>query len=176
MDYKASLDFLAKAITLGVIALFAYIGYRSYNSIEAASGDQTTLFINIGVLVLLIGILIGTWVFAPRRYTIGEGKLTIHRLMDKVEISLSDIKSMRVLNEEETKGTIRTFGVGGLFGYYGRFYIPGIGKVTFYATQRKNKVLLVTKSEKQIIITPDDLGLFQQLERRIPDASSTITD
>jgi hypothetical protein len=61
------------------------------------------------------------------------------------------------------RGTIRTFGVGGLFGYFGKFHTPNIGHITFYATQRVNKVLIVTKQGKKIILTPDDIGLIQNI-------------
>jgi hypothetical protein len=71
---------------------------------------------------------------------------------------------VRTLADNEAKGTIRTFGVGGLFGYFGKFHTPGIGHSTFYATQRKNKILIVTSNDKKIVITPDDNSLAEKLK------------
>jgi hypothetical protein len=75
------------------------------------------------------------------------------------------MKEVRKLENFETRGTLRTFGVGGLFGYFGKFYIPSIGSCTFYATQSKNKILITTHNDHKIILTPDDLSLAVQLEQ-----------
>lgn len=75
---------------------------------------------------------------------------------------LSDIEEIRSIEAGETGVGIRTFGVGGLFGYYGRFNYDKAGNLTQYATQSVNKVFIRTKQGKQIIITPNDKDRFIQ--------------
>lgn len=60
---------------------------------------------------------------------------------------------------------IRTFGVGGLFGNYGKFYTQGLGNITMYGTQNKNFILIKTENKK-ILITPDDLRIIDHLKSR----------
>ena len=57
---------------------------------------------------------------------------------------------------------IRTFGVGGLFGIYGKFYTNGLGNITVFGTQSKNYILIRTNSQK-IVITPDDIGIIEKI-------------
>ncbi|WP_373399011.1 PH domain-containing protein [Algoriphagus halophilus] len=115
----------------------------------------------------LILVLFGTWVFSPQGYKIGDGKLTIKRIIGDVHIRLHEITEVKALSREETKGMIRTFGVGGLFGYFGRFYIPKIGRVMLFATQRKNKVLIIKKDDKQFILSPDDDRFVEYLKNKV---------
>lgn len=164
MEYKASLDTLAKGITIGVFILLIAIGQQSVRALLVANGNTITILIHSGILLLFIAILLGCWLYAPQSYSLDSNALTINRPIGKVSIKLSDIKQVRILADNETKGTIRTFGVGGLFGYFGEFYTPGLGHSTFYATQRKNIILIVTNSDKKIIITPDDISLADKLK------------
>lgn len=167
MKFKASLDTAAKIITGGIFLLFVYLGHRNVQEILESRADGSNYLLPILILVFLMMVLGGTWLFSPQAYEIGDGKLTVKRWIGDLGIGLHEIVEIKELTKEETKGTIRTFGVGGLFGYFGRFYIPGIGKVLFYATQRKNKVLIKMKDEKQIILTPDDLKFIQYLKSKI---------
>lgn len=56
-------------------------------------------------------------------------------------------------------GSIRTFGIGGLFGYIGYFKNSILGSYKAYATNSEKAVLIET-SDKPIIVTPDDPDLF----------------
>ncbi len=58
------------------------------------------------------------------------------------------------------KWTIRTFGVGGLFGYYGEFVNWKLGNMTWYATRRDKTVLIETVDDKKLIVTPDEPEAF----------------
>lgn len=167
MKFKASLDTMAKAITVFIILLFIYLGQRSFHIIMDSETDPTSFYLHVFILVFLILVLLGTWAFSPKGYEIRNGKLTIKRIIGDFDIGLHEIIGVKELTTEETKGTIRTFGVGGLFGYFGRFYIPKIGRVIFFATQRKNKVLIIKKDEKQFILSPDDEQFLQYLKNKV---------
>ena len=64
--------------------------------------------------------------------------------------------SAQIVDKETMKWTVRTFGVGGLFGYFGKFANRALGSMTLYATRRNNYVLIITTDERKIIITPDE--------------------
>ena len=165
MKYKASFDTLTKGITIGVFVLLIGIGQISVRALFASQGDTATILIHSGIILLIFIILLGSWLYAPRFYTIANNVLTINRPIGKVKIKLGDIKHVRLLADNEMKGLIRTFGVGGVLGYFGKFHATGFGNTTFYATQRKNKILIVTNNRK-IIITPDDKNIVDKLNKK----------
>ena len=163
MKYKASMDWVAILITIGVLALFTFIGMKPIMQMMTEQGGFNFNPVSFGVIFLFAGIFIGCWLFAPQSYTLNQSELKVNRVIGNVSFKISEIKHIRILEAYESRGTIRTFGVGGLFGYYGKFYIPKIGSSTFYATQRKNKILMELQDGRSIVITPDDLGLYDRL-------------
>jgi hypothetical protein len=96
-------------------------------------------------------------------YSIENDLLIIHRKAGNIVIPFSEIKHSTTLSDQEMKGTIRTFGVGGFFGYWGSFSVPSIGSTKLYATQMRNYVLIVLQNDKNIIITPDDVSLVGKI-------------
>lgn len=72
----------------------------------------------------------------------------------------STITNVRLLSREGMKFTIRTFGVGGLFGYWGMFSNSRIGRFRMFATRRDRTVLIETTEGKKIVITPDEPEVF----------------
>ncbi|MBZ5856821.1 PH domain-containing protein [Flavihumibacter profundi] len=151
MIYKASLDNLAKGITIGVTVLFAFIIIGQYSIIKDA-GRAIPIYTTVGlVLVYFIA-----YAFRPIHYVFTPDKLIIHRLISDVKIDCSQIRSVELLEKEQIGMAIRTFGVGGLFGYFGKFASRKLGSMTWYATRRNNYVLVQTMDNKKIILTPDE--------------------
>jgi hypothetical protein len=105
--------------------------------------------------------------FAPQFYILDPVELIIYRPYKDVIIKLKDIQEIRIIDDSDLGRTIRTAGVGGLFGYFGKYYCSNYGSVTFYTTQRRNKVLIQTYNGDAIIITPDDLQLVSEIRDRI---------
>jgi hypothetical protein len=88
-------------------------------------------------------------------YSIQDGELQIVRLGWSKNIPVSSIR--RVENKPITMmGSIRTFGIGGVFGYIGKFKNSILNNYTAYVTHRKKTVLIVTDNDEKILISPDD--------------------
>lgn len=167
MDYKASLDTRAKIITVFVFLLFSYFGYKSIMGIQHSQNMKTTL-IHSGLLLLFCCIFLGCYLFAPKSYRIDSTSLTIVRSISDKKIMLADIEEIRTVEDGEMGAGIRTFGVGGLFGYYGRFSFQKAGNVTLYATKIINNIFIQTRQGKRLIITPDDKeGFIQELKMKL---------
>jgi hypothetical protein len=98
--------------------------------------------------------------FRPIYYNLTADKLTIHRLFTDVKIDRNQIKSVELLDKEKISWSIRTFGVGGLFGYYGKFANTNLGSMTWYATRKDRMVLVRTINNRKIILTPNDPAKF----------------
>ncbi len=149
--YKASKDNLVKIVTALLTVFGLYLVY-----------DDKYIISALIFMVLLISFL-----FAPRKYILHGSELIIERPMGNKCIPFESIKAIEIPDRSITRRTIRTFGVGGVFGYFGRFHNSKLGPLTLYATQRKNHVLLSLKSGSKIIITPDDLQLADAVRERI---------
>ncbi|WP_197088653.1 PH domain-containing protein [Rufibacter radiotolerans] len=167
MEYKASLDSFAKVITAGTVLLFLALGYKSVKALAAAPNDMTTLLIHGGLLLFMAAILLGCYLYAPQSYRVGANYLEIVRPAQNKRINFTDIREIRALAGPEMNGVIRTFGVGGLFGYFGKYYSPGLGSMTFYATQRNNRLIIETRQGKKMILTPDNPQLLEHLEAQL---------
>ena len=155
MKYKTSLDNLAKTVTIGVTILFIIIIYGQYSLI---TDEGKSLPIYLAIAFLLIYII--TFSLRPISYNCSKDYIVIHRLITDVKIDRKEIKSVELIDKEILRQSFRTFGVGGLFGYFGKFYNSKVGKMTWYATRRYKAILVVTKENKNIIITPDDADGF----------------
>ena len=148
MTYKTSLDNLAKVITIIITILFAVIIVGQFSLIKDEGKSVPTF-----TTILLSLIYFGTFSFKPISYKLTDDKLIIHR-------PLFDIKNVEQLDKEKLSWALRIFGVGGLFGYWGKFINTKLGSMTWYATRRNNAVLVTTIYNKKIVLTPNEPEKF----------------
>lgn len=150
LTFKASLDALAKGITIGVTLLFAFL---VFGPLIFYKDQQTGFIISIGIGLLAIYLFV--YGYSPRKYILTTDTLIIKRLFKNVEISRANIQSVGRIEKEKLDGSIRTFGVGGLFGYFGKFVNRKLGKMNWYVTRLDKAVLITTINNKKIILSPD---------------------
>jgi hypothetical protein len=155
MNYTCSLDNLAKGVTIGVAILFIVIISFQFLPLE-----NTNYIGSIFISILPLSIFMGVYAFHPVKYMLTESTFIIHRPLSDVNIKKEMLVSAQIVDKASMKWTIRTFGVGGLFGYFGKFTNRTLGSMTFYATRRSNYVLIITSDGRKIIITPDEPNLF----------------
>ena len=167
MKYTASLDKLAKRITYTIIIVFAIIIVSIIATIVSEPEDTKNLIFNIGSILFLSLIIFVSWYYAPKSYWVENDNLIIHRIAKDKAIKITDISDVYVMEENALNSVIRTFGVGGLFGYYGRFYAKGVGKIIFYATRRNPKVFIKMKDERQYIISPDNTKIVEEIKAKM---------
>ena len=112
---------------------------------------------NIAMLLAILPIFIFVIVYLlrPNNYSVSSDKLLIHSILGNVEIDRNNIHSIQEIDESQVKNSIRTFGVGGFFGNFGKFWNGKLGNMTWYVTRKNNFVLVETKDQKKIILTPD---------------------
>ncbi len=151
MKFKASMDKTTTILTATISVLFIVIIIFQFLTIYNTS--KWVVLITYSFLIILYLIVV---LFKPRYYNLNYEELIINRFIGNVSIRKSGIKSVEIIDKEKLKGSIRTFGVGGLFGYFGKFYNSTFGAMTWYATKRSNYILIKTTSNKKIIITPNN--------------------
>lgn len=154
MKFKASMDNMAKIVTAGIAILFLFLIIGQFTLLKEV--DTTTSIITI---VLLMGIYIVPFLLRPIDYRVESNQVKIHRLVSDVKIDKDSILSVQVLDDGALNWSIRTFGVGGLFGYFGKFANSKLGNMTWYAT-RRNKAVIIQTNNKKIIVTPDEPQRF----------------
>ena len=143
MSFSASLDTAAKTISAVVFVIVAVV----------AALTQNLLAVGAGILILVL-----SYAWAPRGYTLEGGTLFIHRLVGTVRIPLERAQ-VRLASTEDLSATIRLFGNGGLFGYYGLFTTAKLGKCTWYVTDRSKAVVIVTTA-RTVLVSPSDPTAF----------------
>jgi hypothetical protein len=156
MTYKASFDNSTKIITIGVTILFAFIFLLPIIIIKDGSDNQNAIYTRVAMLLFYII----TYGFSTKSYQITPDEIIIRRLLGNVKIKRSEILSVEIIEKEQMGWLIRTFGVGGLFGYWGKFSSSKLGSMTWYATKKNRIILIKTINNKRIVITPDEMEQF----------------
>jgi hypothetical protein len=76
--------------------------------------------------VLIVVLLVATVAFAPRSYVVDGTNLHVRTVMAKFTYDLRRVSEVRAAAAREvfSLGTVRAFGAGGPFGYFGYFKNP----------------------------------------------------
>ncbi|HLR26153.1 MAG TPA: PH domain-containing protein [Fodinibius sp.] len=130
------------------------------------------LFTNPGIIstVIVLAIILGCAAFGVYGYSIKEEKLKILRMGWAKEIDLKDITNVD-MTPHAMIGSIRRFGIGGLFGYIGYYRNSILGSYKAYATNSDNTVLIETTNDGKVVVTPDDAAEFiEALTKRLDSA------
>ena len=154
--FPAKLDTKAKMVT--ILCSFLILGIIGF-TLSNANGIPLYIHILNTGLVLLPFICYG---LKPSDYEVSEDKITIRRLFKNVVMERSHIEKIEHIPEVDLKGVWRMMGIGGLFGYMGKFGSSRLGRMTWYATDLQNAVLITTNKGK-ILITPENPEEFIRL-------------
>jgi hypothetical protein len=110
-----------------------------------------------------VGVLLAGAAFAIRGYSVTGGRLLIHRLGWATKFDLARLTRVEA-TPGATMGSVRAMGIGGLFGFVGRFHNQILGSYKAYATHDLNTVVMVFDGET-IVVTPDDPQAFVEAVR-----------
>ncbi len=151
-QFDTSLGTSSKVIT---VILFLMGILTPLFSITIKNHDADMVWIGAllpGVFILLLSI---SYLYKPQSYLVTPKAIIIKRTVKSVEIPLDQIREVKSISEEEMGLALRLFGNGGVFGFTGYFFSGKMGRMRWYATRKNNYVLIVTKPNKKIILTPD---------------------
>lgn len=165
MDYKTSLDAPAKALTWAGCAIFGMLSLYQLYTYSRSPREMVDAVAVVAQIASFAGIVLFTWLYSPQGYSVRDGELVIHRPWKPVTIPLTEIRSVQLLSPEDVSpfSGLRMFGVGGLFGYYGVFFLPRLGGyVRFYLRNKENPILLNTTGGR-LLLSPDSPRLVGAL-------------
>lgn len=157
MSFSASFDrttkILSTVVCLGLLAVILAV--------------HSVMLASLSLLVIFLG-----YAYSPRGYRLEGRALLVARLAGTVRIALDGIREVRRATPEDYSGSIRLWGSGGLFGYYGLFRTAKLGKSTWYMTNRSRGVV-VTTAAKTVIVSPDDSdGFLSAIQAAAPISES----
>ncbi len=110
------------------------------------------------------------YAWAPRGYAVEGRTVVVKRLIGAARISLEDVREIRPATPDDLSGAIRLWADGGVFGYYGLFRTSRLGKCSWYVTNRRKAVVVIT-GEKTFLFSPDDVNGFLAALRAVAPAS-----
>lgn len=147
-SYGASWGFMIKAITLITLicCCVPIIVVLTSRSVEA----MWLRSILVGGPILLVAVCAMETVC---RYELRDRTLIVHRLLRETVIDLSGLISVRH-DPEAMKGSIRVFGIGGLFSFTGLYWNRTMGWYRAYVMDPKQSVVLRLE-RRQFIVSPD---------------------
>lgn len=155
MRYTASLDKYTKISTAAFSALL--VGIAALEFATFSQEARIGAWVSTTIFILVSG---AAYIYRPLSYTLIDNKLIVHRLISDVSYAVDTFEAVKVIPRENLKFTIRTFGVGGLWGYFGQFYNGAYGRMTWYITRRDQLVLIKTNQKKSILLSPDNIDSF----------------
>jgi len=155
MIFKASLDKTSRLITLAITILFAaIICWKFFVDVNPQANFKIPVAIGLAL------IYVSSYLFSTKSYELNQTELLIRRPLVNVTINPQQIKNAIAMDRKTMGWAARTFGVGGLFGFYGYFFNAKFGNMTWYATRKDRVILIETFQGKKIVISPDNPDQF----------------
>lgn len=141
----APMDKLTLGVTILVLALFLFVIVTLI-----PTGAKWPAAAEGGLFILLLVI---SWQVKAVAYEIRDGSLVVVRgwPFRDIVIPLSEVREVRPV--KFTAGTLRTFGVGGLFSSTGFFWNKQLG--SFFATVTNMNRAVLVEARRKIVISPE---------------------
>lgn len=157
MIFKNPLDKLT--IILSSVICLIPVGVSLVMSIVEGF-DWTSLIVSI----VLVPILAITWALHPQDYEVTAEGIRILRPYKSITIPTSSIQGIQAIETSDLKYSMRLFGSGGFFGYFGLFTNQKLGRYHIYAGNRQNPVLILTEKKKYVLTPTDAAGFIAAVE------------
>jgi hypothetical protein len=142
-----------------------------------------TIVFNIGLLIILftlkestqyrlvfmfftVLILVSTHMLHPLSYTVVPDAVKINRLLLPITIQTIDIIHIEKISVADLAITVRLFGSGGVWGYFGIYHSRVHGRLTMMATDMQQLILITTATTKYVISPEDTFAFLEAYNNR----------
>jgi hypothetical protein len=134
-------------LTIFLLITTSYLLYQLVNKpIEFNNGFWVILLVDFVFFI--------TWGFHPSAYIVTTNAIEIIRPFKSIKIRKEEIESISDIDTNQIGLGLRTFGSGGLFGYFGWYSSKKIGRHLRYTTNSNHLALIKLKSGLKILISP----------------------
>ena len=133
---------------LGTVTSILLVAMLVYGAIAVWSAGIVAVIVTYTIFILL-----AIWVLLtmPRYLLVDDKSIVITHPIGQTVILKSDIIEVRAADRTELLGSIRLFGSGGFFGWFGIFHNSKLGVYRIYCGQLENLYLVKTLTRKYII-------------------------
>lgn len=112
---------------------------------------------------ILTTVMLLSYALAPIAYEFTGSELLIHRPLGARRIPIEHIVQASGGRDGRIGLVVRVFGIGGLFGYVGKFWSSKRGFVTLHARNRAHLIVLTLSSGTRVAISPDNESAREQI-------------
>jgi len=156
---RAPYDTVTRTITLTVwIGLMALLAFIIHLMVIYEVPMETFTTVTSLMFVVILGILIGAYLFSPKEYELTLDGLIVRRVIRSFKIPYRNITEVKRIRW--TWKGIRWCASGGIYGFYGLFWKSGIGNVWMYVKDRSKMILIRTADKTQYAISPENPDEF----------------
>jgi hypothetical protein len=126
--------------------------------------------------IIMVLIVIVSYLLSPKTYAFEGAKFIIEKVAGtKIVISLNDFEGYVAIPNFTKLKLARTFGNGGLFGYYGMFSTAEYGSINCQLTSLKNVFIIKTK-KGTFAVSPREPEKFEEfLKATLSGVTGNIT-
>ena len=121
-----------------------------------------SLLLKWGIVAIVVIPIIYCATWTPKYISIRSNDFVFKKMIGNITIPIKAIDDIYKIDSNSLKGSIRTFGSGGAFGYLGRFKNDTLGKYSMYITEKKNLIAIKT-DDKIYVFNCDDPDQFISL-------------
>jgi hypothetical protein len=159
--FGASWNRSTRWLTVGFLLSCAAILAVTYSGAR----QPVVFYLTSGLLSAAIAMAFG---LSPVGYQVGESSIVIRRRLGRKAIPMASVRAARLMEPAELAESMwRWPAVGGLFGFYGTFETPALGRHRWYASRDRDLVLLQTV-EGPVVVSPDDPeGFVREVNQRL---------
>lgn len=127
-----------------------------------------TMQILFGCVIVIVLLSLGAiLLYAPKEIILDDTWLTLIKGGGKLTVAYADIEEIRMYDPRNT-GNIRVFGIGGIYGYIGRFYNRDIGYYTSYVGDYSQAFLIRTKKGRKYLFSCDNAAhIVKEIEKAL---------
>ena len=142
--------------TLGTVTSILLLALLVYGAIAVWSAGMTAV-----IVTYIIFILLAIWVLLtmPRYLIIQNGLLIITHPIGRTVIEKSQVVKIEAIERSDLRGSLRLFGSGGFFGWFGIFRNSKFGVYRIYCGQLENLYHIKTLTKSYIISSSTPIEL-----------------
>lgn len=112
--------------------------------------------------ILMMAIIFFSYLLSPKKYSFEDGKLIIQKIIGtRISIPLEDVEGYTLVLNFAKLRVARTFGNGGIFGYYGTFSTAEYGAISCHLRSLKD-VFIIRTNRGTYAISPAQRARFEE--------------
>jgi hypothetical protein len=126
--------------------------------IGTPSAQNQSSAVYLLAIIPIIGFI--TVMFATRSYSVTKDCIKIHLVGGSISVFIPEIERINRIHWLSLFFGFRCFGFGGNGECFGLLWVKSLGKVTAFATNHKNLVLIEKQDGKKLLISPEHPDKF----------------